>query len=263
MQCLWLIIQKLCYICHSMLHQNINPMLRIAIIEDENAAFQLLSSIINEFCSDVSICGHAVDVNSGLALLSDQNPDLVFVDVQLGSETIFELLDQVEYRKFKIIFTTAFTNHAIQAFKYEAVDYLLKPYSPKDVIKVIERVKIDILSNPWRLMSHAKTNQRLTVNSHDGISFIEPKDILYCSADGSYCKIIIENERNLVVSKTLSEIEEQLNPDQFVRVHASFLINMDHVKRFIKEDGGYILMSNGIHIPVSRRKKQEFLERVK
>jgi len=239
-------------------------MLKIAIIEDENAAYQLLSSIINEYCSDVTISGHAVDVPSGIALLTTVNPDLIFVDVQLGAETIFELLDQIEYRKYKIVFTTAYANHALQAFRYEAVDYLLKPYSPKDVIKVIERVKLDILSQPWRRTKQAITNtQRLTVNTHEGISFIEPKDILYCIADGAYCKIVLEKDNNIIVSKTLSDIEEQLDPDQFVRVHASFLINMHHVKRFIKDDGGYILISNGMHIPVSRRKKQEFLEKVR
>lgn len=241
--------------------------LKLVIIEDEPAASQLLTSIINEFCFDVQICGYADNVYIAKELLSKVNPDLIFVDVRLGSETIFELLDNIEYQNYKIVFTTAFANFALQAFKYEALDYLLKPYSPKAVIKVIERVKNELKSDTW-LQFKKNPNKsiptRISINTSEGINFIEPIEILYCTAEGSYCKIhTIDDSNSIMVSKSLSDIENQLDPDVFIRVHASFLVNLQYVKKYIKDDGGHILMSNGTSIPISRRKKQEFLDRVK
>ena len=244
-------------------------MLRIAIIEDEPAAVQLLSSIINEYCDGVTIVDCASNVADGLVLLAKSDIDVVFVDIRLGSETIFELLAQIEYTRYKIVFTTAYSDHALDAFKYEAIDYILKPYSPKQIIKVIEKLKKSMptfdqkdLGKLFDAMQQAKSS-RISINTNEGISFIDPSDIIHCTADGAYCKIASRQDGKIFVSKTLGEIESQLNPAQFIRIHASHVINMEHIKKFLKDDGGFVLMSDGTQIPVSRRKKQEFMERVK
>jgi two-component system LytT family response regulator len=244
-------------------------MLRIAIIEDEPAAVQLLSSIINEYCDGVTIVDCASNVADGLVLLAKSDIDVVFVDIRLGSETIFELLAQIEYTRYKIVFTTAYSDHALDAFKYEAIDYILKPYSPKQIIKVIEKLKKSMptfdqkdLGKLFDAMQQAKSS-RISINTNEGISFIDTNDIIHCTADGAYCKIASRHDGKIFVSKTLGEIESQLNPAQFIRIHASHLINIDHIKKFLKDDGGFVLMSDGTLIPVSRRKKQEFMERVR
>lgn len=244
-------------------------MLRIAIIEDETAAVQLLTSIINEYCDGVTIVGTASNVDDGLTLLNKNEIDAVFVDIRLGSETIFELLAQIEHTRYKIVFTTAYADHALDAFQYEAVDYILKPYSPKQIIKAIDKLKKSVptfghadLEKLLVAMQQGKSS-RIFINTGDGISFIDPSDIIHCTADGAYCSITSRHDGKIFVSKTLGEIESQLNPAQFIRIHASHVINMEHIKKFLKEDGGFVLMSDGTLIPVSRRKKQEFMERVR
>lgn len=244
-------------------------MLRIAIIEDELSAVQLMASIVKEYCDGVTIVGTASNVANGLVLLASKEVDAVFVDIRLGSETIFELLTQIEYFKYKIVFTTAYADHALDAFQYEAIDYVLKPYSPKQIIKAIEKLKKSVstfgnhdMEKLLGAMQHAKSN-RISLNTLEGISFIDSSEILYCNADGAYCSVVSQNDGKIFVSKTLGEIEAQLNPAQFIRIHASHVINIDHIKKFLKEDGGIVLMSDGMKIPVSRRKKQEFMERVR
>jgi two-component system, LytTR family, response regulator len=239
-------------------------MLKIAIIEDEDKAVRLLTTIIEEYCHDVQICGSAQDTASGMSLLMRTQPDLIFVDVHLGSETIFELLDNIEYSRYRIIFTTAHADYALQAFRYEAVDYLLKPYNPKDIIKVVERIRSELKPRAWQPQPPVEsTTTKIKLNTYEGINFVDPANIVYCSADSSYCKVHIKDESSIMVSKTLGDIESLLDPTQFIRVHASYLINIHHTKRFIKDDGGMLQMSNGAMIPVSRRKRQEFLDKVR
>lgn len=244
-------------------------MLKIVIIEDEPAAVQLLTSIVDEYCDDLNIVGTASNVDDGLALLTNKDIDAVFVDIRLGSETIFELLAQIEYTRYKIVFTTAYSDHALDAFKYEAIDYILKPYSPKQIIKAVDKLRKSVsvfrqndLDKLLGAIQQTKSS-RISLNTSEGISFIDSSEILYCTADGAYCSVVSRHDGKIFVSKTLGEIESQLNPAQFIRIHASHVINIDHIKKFIKDDGGFVLMSDGKQIPVSRRKKQEFMERVR
>jgi two-component system, LytTR family, response regulator len=242
-------------------------MIDIIIVEDELLAFELLSSIISEYVADVTIRGCASDIEAGKELISATHPDLIFVDVQLGDKLVFELLEQIDYRRYNIVFTTAYESYAFKAFKFEAVDYLLKPYSPKEVIKVIENVRQKVNSSPdldWSKVSKALSNRKEKISLHtfEGITLCNQEDILYCEADGAYSKVFTKDQGRLMVSRSVGDLESQLNADQFVRVHTSHLVNIDHVRKFIKEDGGFIQMSDGCLLPVSRRKKQDFLNRI-
>jgi two-component system, LytTR family, response regulator len=242
-------------------------MLRIAIIEDEPAAIQLLSSIISEFCDEVEVVGTAQNIEQSIQLIHNTSPDAVFMDIRLGSESSFDLFETISPKHLNIVFTTAYTEYAIDAFGVEAVDYVLKPYSPKAIIKAINKLKKVVSTYPIqdleKLMNKVQLkSDRISVSTSEGLSFIDQKEIVYCSADGAYCTISSLNDGKIMVSKTLGEIEAQLNPSKFIRIHASHVINIDHIKKFLKDDGGIVLMSDGTQIPVSRRKKQEFLNRI-
>jgi two-component system LytT family response regulator len=241
--------------------------MKVFIIEDEDAAYDLLSMIIHEYVDDIYIQGRAKNIEESLKDIEKLKPDLIFLDVQLGQSLIFELLDQIDHSKYHIVFTTAYEMYAYKAFKYNAVDYLLKPYSPKEVIRVIEKIKAPTpkaINEQWgflrKLVDHK--NSKISMHSSDGITLCNVGDIKYCEADGAYCKVFLVSNEKLMISKSIGELESQLDNDQFVRVHTSHLVNLDHVRKFKKEDGGSIQMSDGCIIPVSRRKKQDFLDRI-
>ena len=222
-------------------------LLNVIIVEDEESAAELLEGIIREFVDDIKICGIATNVTDGYDLIQSNKPDLIFVDVQLKNEMIFDLLDKIEYKKYHIVFTTAYETYAFKAFKYEAFDYLLKPYSPKEVIKVIEKVrqtKKPDVNHDFRtlLKAIAPKSEKISLHTMDGISLCNQADVMYCQGDGAYCTVFIKNEGRLLVSKSIGDLEDMLNQNNFIRVHTSHLININHVKKYLKEDGGSIMI---------------------
>jgi len=241
--------------------------LRAAIIEDEVDTQNLLSSIISEFCPDLTIVGTATSITAGKKLLEETKPDVVFLDIEIEEGTSFDLLQKIPNYNFNIIFTSAHDQYALEAFKYGAIDYLLKPYSPQDLLKSIERVRKSqydaaIFNRIEYLIkqnaSHSGT--RIGIATTDGISFISINDIIRLAADRSYCYVHLSDGEKLLVSKPLKELQAQLTSDNFFRVHAKHLINIDYIKKYSKEDGGSIMMTDSSNIPIARRRKQEFLE---
>ena len=242
-------------------------MIPTVIVEDEKNAFDLLKTILTGYCPEIHIVGNASNLKEGLTLINEQKPELVFLDIQLGSETGFELLDKLETKEFKLVITSAYDHYALEGFKYHAIDYILKPYSPSVVKEAVDRVKqlttdqhlykkLSALISPKPQQSE---QERITISTNDGLHVIEMKDIVRLEAQQSYSEIILADSKNILVSKSLSELQNQLPCHKFYRVHNGHLVNMACVKQISNQDGGYLIMTDGSHVPLARRRKQDFL----
>jgi len=245
-------------------------MLRAIIIENEPRAQSLLSTILNEYCTDVTLLGIANSPQLGVELIKKHQPDFIFLDIELDQGTGFDLLNQLNPINFKVIFTTAFDHFALDAFKYNTTDYILKPYSPKEVLNAVEKIKNNanhqVLYHELEeviLSNQSKGLKKINFPTNNGISRIEIEHIIRFEARQSYCKLFMTNGTSILVSKTLKKIEELLSGYHFFRIHSSHLINMDHVTHYFKEDGGYAQTSDASKIPIARRRKQEFLNHLK
>lgn len=242
-------------------------MIRALIIEDELDAQNLLGTILKDYCPNVALIDIATDLPTGIKLIEYLRPDLVFLDIQLGENTGFQLLDLLPWKNFKVIITTAHQDYALKAFEYEAIDYVLKPYSPKSIISAIARVeKTNQASQLFRrlddLLNHKATLSRLQLATQEGIVMVSTSEIIRLEADRSYCNIFLKNGERLLVSRSLKDLESQLPSTHFFRIHTSHLINLQYLERYNKADGGFVVLADKIAIPIARRRKNEFLERI-
>lgn len=244
-------------------------MLRTIFLDDEPQSIALLKHLAANHCPELDIIGAYTDAVEGLAAIQKNKPDLVFLDIEMPKLNGFEILNQCHPVAFKVIFTTAYNQYAVRAFKYSALDYLLKPISEEDLIAAVKKAiqapvlpdlqQYDVLQqfNPLR----QTPPQKMVISTLEGLIFIEINDVVHCDSDGSYTRIWLLGGESVLVSKSLKEVEEMLNFDFFYRAHHSHLINLHHIKKFVRADGD-VLMSNGKTVPVSRSKRQEFLELV-
>lgn len=247
-------------------------MIKTLIIEDEQKSRDVLMKIIEKNCPELKVVGNASNVAEGVEMIRSLKPDLVFLDITMPDGSGFDLLEQVTDQKFDLIFATASNSHAIRAFKYSACDYLLKPIDIEELKNAVARVvkrKNDTpdMGNLNFLIQQLKRSddnfQKITLPTGNAYEIINLKDIVRCEADGSYTYFYLTDKRKLMVSASLKHYEELLPEQDFIRVHHHNLINMNHVVRFLKEDGGYAVMSDGSKIEISRRKKDQFMERLK
>jgi len=246
-------------------------MIRTIIIEDEQKSLEMLAAIIKKNCPELEIVGLAQNVKEGVALIEKENPQLVFLDISMPDGSGFDLLEKVMGHKFDLIFATASDKYAIRAFRYSACDYLLKPIDIDElklaVNKVVKKnVKAPNMDNLEFLIQHLKRSedvpQKITLPTGNAYEIVSIKDIIRCEADGSYTNFFLSDKRKLMISAGLKHYEELLPESDFIRVHHHHLINMNHVVRFLKEDGGYAIMSDGTKIEISRRKKDTFMEKL-
>ncbi len=246
-------------------------MIKTLIIEDEAKSRQMLAAMLERNCPEITIAGLAKDVKEGVALIKELQPDLVFLDISMPDGSGFDLLEQVSGHKFELIFATASDQHAIRAIKYSACDYLLKPIDMDElklaVNKVLNKKKsVPSMENLQFLIQHLKRAdenfQKITLPTGNAYEIVNIKDIIRCEADGSYTNFYLADKRKLMISFGLKHYEELLPESDFIRVHHHHLINMNHVLRFLKEDGGYAIMSDGSKIEISRRKKEAFMDKL-
>jgi len=239
-----------------------------AIIDDEPDAVDFISSIAMEYCPDLDVCGKANNVKEGVNLINEIKPDLVFLDVEMPNGTGFELLKHFPEKNFDVIFITAFNHYAIQAIKFSAVDYILKPININEFIESVSRVvyKRSTNASPGNdnyeiLLENLRTTRptRLVIPTSDGREYLNTKEIIRIEADRSYSWFYIVDRHKILVSRHLKEFQDLLNDRNFFRPHNSHLINLDFVKKFIRHDGGYIEMTDGSQIPISRNRKDLFL----
>lgn len=242
--------------------------MRAILIDDEKSARTTLRSDILLYCPEITIVAEADGVKHGVAAIKEHQPDLVFLDVEMGDGTGFDILEQLAPVNFNVIFTTAHDTHAVKAFKFSAVDYLLKPVDADELVAAVKKINQVIDSRNLRLSLNAlientkhtkKELQKIVINSNDGHYVFGINEIIRFEAERNYTRVFIEKEKPLLVSKTLKYFEELLQGQKFERVHQSHIINIHHIKKYSPRDGGYLVLSNGDNVPVSQRKKTELL----
>ncbi|GAB4140044.1 MAG: LytTR family DNA-binding domain-containing protein [Bacteroidia bacterium] len=246
-------------------------MINAVIVEDEKKSREVLEALVKANCTDVHIIGTAESVKQGVELIKKINPDLIFLDIEMSDGSGFDMLEQLPDGNFDVIFTTASDEHALKAIKYSAVDYLLKPIDGDELKAAVEKIhakrsKNSSLENIRFLLENFKKPNdqynKITLPTGNAYEIVNVKDIIRCEADGSYTTFFLENKRKLMVSASLKHYEDLLPSEDFIRVHHAHLINMNHVVRFLKADGGYAVMSDGTQIEISRRKKDAFIQRL-
>jgi len=236
-------------------------MIKAVIIDDVQQAIDTLKADIKDYCPEIELIGEANGVVSGAKLLKEVKPEVVFLDIQMQDGSGFDLLEIVPNINFKVIFTTASDAFAIKAFRYSAVDYLMKPVDPDELIEAVKKLKEDNAgqAESLSLLSDAmKTGQlsdRIALHTMEKIHITKIEDIIRCESMGNYTQFFFTENQKLLVTKTLKDFDKLLAEHQFIRVHQSHLINASQIKEFVKIDGGYILMSDGTKVPVSVRKK--------
>lgn len=243
-------------------------MIRVIVIDDENHARDSLIKILHRHCPEAQIVGQANGVSTGLEAIRELLPELVLLDIQMKDGTGFDLLSALPSIDFKVIFVTAFDQFAIQAFRFSAVDYLLKPVNPEFLKEAVNRagmmikehfnLQMEVLEENLKNINNS--NKKIIIKTTDSIHLLEIKNIIFCDSDSCYTTVHTSDGQEIMVSKTLKDYEEMLTDCGFYRVHKSNLINLLHIKRFERQDGGYIVLTNDLRIPVASRKRDELLE---
>jgi two-component system, LytTR family, response regulator len=244
-------------------------MIKAIIIDDEKKSRETLFFLLERYCPNVNVVAQADGYVSGMAAIKEVTPDVLFLDIQMPDGNGFKLLEDIGNINFDVIFTTAFDQYAIKAIKYSALDYLLKPIAPDDLKAAVEKMEKkktgdDARTNINFLLENIKNKntdfKKIVLSTSEGMYVVEIKNIIRCESDDCYTYFFMEDGKKVIVSKTLKEIEELLGEYNFLRPHRSHLINTIHIKNYIKTDGGTVIMSDGCHVPVSRRKKDIILD---
>jgi two-component system LytT family response regulator len=248
----------------------IKTKLKCIIVEDEEHSRKYLSSLLAKYCKELIILDEIATVNNAILSIEKNKPDLVFLDIELGGESGFAILEALNGKvSFDIIFVTAFQEYAINAFKYAAVSYLLKPINLEELQESIERIKqirtkintqkqIDFLLE--MIKRQQKTHDCIAVPTFEGFTFIKISDIIRLEADGSYTMVYFKSTEPILVCKNISYFEELFTETCIIRIHKSSMVNIQFVKKYIKHNGGHIVMADNTKIKVSERKRAEFLE---
>lgn len=244
-------------------------MLRVIIIDDEIHICNTLVKMLELNCPGVSVVGAASGVATGMAAIRELNPDLVLLDIQMKDGTGFDLLSGMASFGFKVIFITAYDQYAIRAFRFSAVDYLLKPIDPERLKEAVARAEsilhedftkqIKVLEENLALSDPKHRNKKIILRTSVSIHLLEVRHIVSCDSDSSYTTVRTVDGEHIIVSKTLKEFEDMLAECGFYRVHKSYLINLEHLKRFDRQDGGHVVLTNGLKFPVASRKREEML----
>jgi len=230
--------------------------MRAIVIDDMQLARESLKADLKEYCPQIEIVGEASGVVSAAKLLRAVEVDLIFLDIHMEDGEGFDLLDILPELKTKVIFTTASDEHAIKAFQYAAIDYLLKPISPDLLIQAVDKVK-DLPAFAAQNNEILKDTDRnsLVLSTSDELRVVDIEQIIRCQADGNYTHFILADGTKIMVTRTLKEYDKLLEGKSFIRVHQSHLVNLTSIQSYIKTEGGYLLLKNKEHIPVSVRKK--------
>lgn len=244
-------------------------MIRIAIVEDEDIIIETIKQIIHEYCPETEIVGTASEMQSAIGLLQHTKIDLALLDISISGGNIFDVLKQLENVTFKIIFITAHEEYALQAIKFSAFDYLLKPIDPLELIKsiheatrIIEKENADIQLSTLmnNLVASNPCAQTLVLKTAESIHFVGIHEIIRCESDNSYTTFYLNSGKKIIVSKAIKEYDTLLSSSAFCRVHQSHLVNLNQIERYEKKDGGYLVMKDSSTVPVSYRKKETLLK---
>jgi two-component system LytT family response regulator len=248
-------------------------MIRTILVDDEPRGINTLKKLLQEYCPGLKIVAECGDAESAKEKIEILEPQLVFLDISLPGKSSFDLLTELEKIEFEIIFVTAHHQYTLQAFRYSAVDYLVKPIDEdllSDAVKrAVKRITSSAINHNISTLLHnikkPTSNQeiKLCIPSLKGFQVVDLKDILFCEASGSYTNFYFTAGSSLCSAKPIFEYEELLSDAGFVRIHKSYLVNLLHIKEYVRGEGGSVILSNSKEVEVSRRKKDIFLSRMK
>ncbi|TGD57118.1 LytR/AlgR family response regulator transcription factor [Flavobacterium humi] len=251
-------------------------MITALLIDDDANLRNGMKSLLERYAPEIKIIGEADSVKTGIETMQLLSPEVVFLDIQLGDGTGFDILEEIANKKGKstshIVFITAHEQYAVKAFRFSALDFLLKPVDPEELEKVVVKLKnvlhkndsyahIDLLLENIR--KKVDNFRRIALSTSDGIHLFEISDIIRCESEDNYTKFYIKNSKPILISKTLKEYEDMLTEHGFERIHQSHLINLSYLKSYIKKDGGYVVMADNSNLPISQRKKERLQELLK
>lgn len=238
------------------------------IIDDEQHCIDTLSWQLNKYCPEIELVDSFSSSTQGLEYLNTTTVDVVFLDIEMPELNGFDLLKAVGSINFQVIFTTAYDEFALKAFRASAVDYLLKPIDKTDLQAAISKLAkptatgayMQQLENLFKNLQHQQPGGKIALPTLEGLHFVKAADIIYCTSDSNYTNIFLTDGGKLLVSKTLKEIEAILQEQGFLRIHHSHMINLSKIDRYLKGDGGYVVMEDGKSLSVSRARKEAFLQ---
>jgi two-component system LytT family response regulator len=243
-------------------------MIKAILIDDEEHCRESLSIQLERYCPQVNLLARCASAAEGLKAVEKHSPDVVFLDVEMPRMNGFELLQQFLQIPFEVIFTTGYDAYAIKAIRFSALDYLLKPIDKDELIKAIDKVnakpattinqQFDILLE--KLGDKPVKLQKIALPSMEGFELVQLEAILRCESDSNYTNVYLKNGRHILVSRTLKEIEELLDGHSFLRVHHSHLVNLNEIERYVRGEGGYLIMSDNASVNVSRSRKDALLK---
>lgn len=244
-------------------------MLRAVIIDDEPNAVNLLALRLSQHCPHIEIVATCTSSLLGIEAIKTHRPEILFLDIEMPQMNGFQVLEEVADIPFSLVFVTAYDRFALKAFKYSALDYLLKPIDTQELIEAINKIEKQRQTDPIQIQHlkqqmapSAKTlPERIALPYQNGVTFASIQDILYCEADDNYTRFHLKDGQQYLVTKTLRDVQELLEERDFLRVHRQYLINLNHIKKFVKGEGSYIIMDNDLSIPVSRGQKDRLMER--
>ena len=238
------------------------------LVDDELPSLENLQQKIREFCPDLEIVAATQKPETAIKLIEQHHPDLVFLDIEMPRMNGFKMLEEIKEIDFEVVFTTAYNFYAIDAVRISAFDYLVKPISVNDLQNTVARLlkksdipteqKLNIL--PQNISPSQLQTDKITISTNDGVEFYEIGKIVRIESSSNYSKVFFMDGKSILVTKLLKELEETLLPYRFFRIHNSHLINLNYIKKYIRGDGGQVILENNEIIDVSRRKKEEFLK---
>ena len=247
--------------------------IKAIIVEDEIRSMNNLKNLLRTHCPEVEIIGDAINVDEGLDLFEDPDfkPDLAFLDISLTDGLVFKMLDELRPINFEIIFITAYNEHAIKACEYSSIGYILKPINPEELVNAVSRVRVarhnDKIDQQYEIFNRQMNNtnafEKMSISAIDGIYFVSIKDIVRFEAEDNYTHIFLENGERITASRTIKAYEDLLQSKNFYRVHKRHVINLNFMRKFIKGDGGHLVMDDGKKIEVSRRRRPAFMEQMR
>lgn len=241
-------------------------MLRAVLIDDDQSNLSSLREKLARHCPEVDVIATADNGGEGIILIEKLKPDIVFLDIEMPVMNGFVMLQQLSFKSFALIFVTAYDHYAIKAIRYSALDYLVKPVEVEELTAAVAKALINRNNQSSRLQLelllehlHRKQPARIGIPTSEGLQFLNIENIVHLEASKNYTFIHLASKQSFLVSRTLKDFEEMLPPETFLRIHHSTIINKNHVEKYIRGDGGQVLMQNGTLLDVSKRKKTEFL----
>lgn len=244
--------------------------MKAIIIDDEIHCVKSLMWDLKEVAPEVEVVATASSGEEGMAAINQMQPDVVFLDVSMPSMNGFEMLEKISDINFSIIFTTAYDQYAAKAFRKSAIDYLVKPVDKHELFDAIKKVANQLAKDPdtspiinlLKNYRQPEALQRIAFPTRDGYEFIHPDHIIYLEAEGSYTKVFLTENRNMLISKSLGDIAEMIPIELFIRIHHSFIVNKESITHFLRTDGGYVQLKTGIKLMVSKSRKNNVLDKL-